>query len=254
MSVHTERWPTPSVKRRITATIPARNPSAKSAAPSMPKASNGRIEFNLKSWPEANVQGPEVIRLVRSGQVDVAGAPLKDLVWFRAGGPAEILYRPADVEDLATFLYAKPADVNVCVIGVGSNLLVRDGGVSGVVIRLPAAFSEIKIEGTRVRAGGAALDANVARAAADAGISGLEFMRGIPGTVGGALKMNAGCYGGETWHLVEGVRTIDRHGVVRQRAAREFKIGYRSVAGPAGEAFVAWKDRPEGTDAPRVRS
>ena len=105
-------------------------------------------------------------------------AALKDLVWFRAGGPAEILFRPADEDDLATFLFAKPADIRVSVMGVGSNLLVRDGGIPGVVVRLPASFGTMSADGARVSAGAAALDANVARLAADAGIAGLEFLRG----------------------------------------------------------------------------
>jgi len=108
------------------------------------------------------------------------GAPLKDLVWFRAGGAAEILFRPADADDLAAFLAAKPADLPVLVIGVGSNLLVRDGGIPGVVVRLSSAFGKVETDGTRVRAGAAALDGAVARAAADAGIAGLEFLRGVP--------------------------------------------------------------------------
>ena len=111
-------------------------------------------------------------------------APLKDLVWFRAGGPAEILFRPADSDDLATFLAARPEDLRVSVIGVGSNLLVRDGGIPGVTVRLPSAFGKIETDGMRVRAGAAALDAAVARAAAEAGIAGLEFLRGVPGTIG----------------------------------------------------------------------
>ena len=141
------------------------------------------------------------------------GAALKDLVWFRAGGPAEILFRPADADDLATFLYARPADVRVSVIGVGSNLLVRDGGIPGVVVRLPASFGKISVEGTRVRAGAAALDAAVARAAAEAGIGGLEFLRGIPGTIGGALKMNAGCYGREIKDIFVEATPHRRHGM-----------------------------------------
>ena len=124
-------------------------------------------------------------------------APLKDLVWFRAGGPAEILFRPADVDDLASFIAARPADLRVSVIGVGSNLLVRDGGIPGVVVRLSSAFGKIETDGLRARAGAAALDGAVARAAADAGIAGLEFLRSVPGTIGGALRMNAGCYGRE---------------------------------------------------------
>ena len=122
-------------------------------------------------------------------------ASLKELVWFRAGGAADAFFRPADVEDLAMFLAARPRDLAVNVIGVGSNLLVRDGGIPGAVVRLPASFGKISTEGTRIRAGASALDAHVARAAADAGIAGLEFLRGVPGTVGGALRMNAGCYG-----------------------------------------------------------
>ena len=107
----------------------------------------------------------------------VENAALKDIVWFRAGGPAEILFRPADVDDLRTFLAQKPPKMPVSVIGVGSNLLVRDGGIKGVVIRLPASFGKIAVEENRVRAGAAALDAAVARAAADAGLGGLEFLR-----------------------------------------------------------------------------
>ena len=109
------------------------------------------------------------------------GATLKDHVWFRVGGPAEILFRPADIEDLCDFLAARPAGLNVSVIGVGSNLLVRDGGIAGVVVRLSSAFGKIEIDGMKVRAGAAALDGAVARAAADAGIAGLEFLRGVPG-------------------------------------------------------------------------
>jgi UDP-N-acetylmuramate dehydrogenase len=166
------------------------------------------------------------------------GASLKDLVWFRAGGPADILYRPADAEDLATFLYAKPADVAVSVIGVGSNLLVRDGGIPGVVIRLPSAFADIKIEGRRVRAGAAVLDANVARVAAEAGIGGLEFLRGIPGTVGGALKMNAGCYGREIKDIFVEAVAVDAKGDKRTLSAADMGFSYRKSAAPEGLVFV----------------
>src|SRR5205085_2967480 len=125
-------------------------------------------------------------------------AALKDLVWFRAAGPADVLFRPLDLDDLRAFMAGKPDDIPVTVIGVGSNLLIRDGGISGVVIRLPGAFGKVeKVSDTRIRAGAAALDAAVARAAADAGIAGLEFLRGIPGTIRGALTMNAGCYGSQ---------------------------------------------------------
>ena len=145
------------------------------------------------------------------------GAPLKDLVWFRAGGAAEILFRPADKDDLATFLAARPYHLRLSVIGVGSNLLVRDGGIPGVTVRLSSSFGKIeagtnKVGGTRVRAGAAALDAAVARAAADAGIAGLEFLRGVPGTIGGALKMNAGCYGREIKDIFVEATALDGRG------------------------------------------
>src|SRR5579863_7988492 len=114
----------------------------------------------------------------------IRDAPLKDLVWFRTGGQAQVLFRPADIDDLADFIAARPADLRISVIGVGSNLLVRDGGIPGVVVRLSSAFGKIEAQGTRVRAGAAALDGAVARTAADAGIAGLEFLRGVPGTIG----------------------------------------------------------------------
>ena len=165
-------------------------------------------------------------------------APLKDLVWFRAGGNAEILFRPADVDDLATFLAAKSADTRVSVIGVGSNLLVRDGGIPGVVIRLPGAFGKIAIEGLRVRVGAAALDAAVARASADAGIGGLEFLRGIPGTVGGALRMNAGCYGREIKDIFVEATAIDGKGNKHTLKAADMGFVYRKSSVPDDFIFV----------------
>jgi UDP-N-acetylmuramate dehydrogenase len=166
------------------------------------------------------------------------GAPLKDLVWFRAGGPAEVLYRPADIDDLETFLYAKPAEVRVGVIGVGSNLIVRDGGIPGVTIRLSSAFGKIAVEGTRVRAGAAALDANVARAAADAGIAGLEFLRGIPGTVGGALRMNAGCYGREIKDVLVEATAINGNGKRHTLSAKDMGFSYRHAGVAEDVVFV----------------
>jgi UDP-N-acetylmuramate dehydrogenase len=157
------------------------------------------------------------------------GAALKDLVWFRAGGPAEILFRPADAEDLAAFLAAKPADLRVSMIGVGSNLLVRDGGISGVVVRLPAAFGKINTNGRRVRAGAAALDAAVARAAAEAGIGGMEFLRGVPGTVGGALKMNAGCYEREIKDIFVEASAIDGRGNKIKLLPSDMAFVYRNT-------------------------
>lgn len=166
------------------------------------------------------------------------GAPLKDLVWFRVGGAAEILFRPADAEDLATFLAAKPAELRVSVIGVGSNLLVRDGGVPGVTIRLPSAFGKISIDGMRITAGAAALDGAVARAAADAGIAGLEFLRGVPGTIGGALKMNAGCYGREVKDVFVEAVAIDEKGNEIRLSSAEMSFIYRKAQIPDGLIFV----------------
>jgi len=165
-------------------------------------------------------------------------APLRDLVWFRAGGNAEILFRPADADDLATFLAAKNADTRVSVIGVGSNLLVRDGGIPGVVVRLPGAFGKIAVDGTRVRAGAAALDAAVARQAAEAGIAGLEFLRGIPGTIGGALRMNAGCYGREIKDIIVEATAIDGQGKRHVLSADAMSFVYRKSQVPDDFIFV----------------
>jgi len=178
------------------------------------------------------------------------GAPLKDLVWFRAGGAAEILFRPADAEDLAGFLAAKPADLRVAVIGVGSNLLVRDGGIPGVVVRLSSAFGKIETSGTRVRAGAAALDGAVARVAADAGIAGLEFLRGVPGTIGGALKMNAGCYGSEIKDVFVEANAIDGKGNKIKLSSTDMAFEYRKARGAADDlvfveaVFEGRKDDP----------
>ncbi len=166
-------------------------------------------------------------------------APLKDLVWFRVGGAAEILFRPADAEDLATFLFAKPADIRVSVIGVGSNLLIRDGGIPGVVIRLPGSMGKTSIDGVRVTAGAAALDANVAKLAADAGIAGLEFLRGIPGTVGGALRMNAGCYGREIQDILVEATAIDGKGEIVRLTPADMGFSYRKTLGPDDLIFVS---------------
>jgi UDP-N-acetylmuramate dehydrogenase len=178
------------------------------------------------------------------------GAPLKDLVWFRAGGPAEILFRPADADDLAAFLAAKPADLPVSVIGVGSNLLVRDGGIPGVVVRLSSAFGKVETDGLRVRAGAAALDGAVARAAADAGIAGLEFLRGVPGTIGGALRMNAGCYGSEVRDVFVEATAIDEKGNKIRLSGADMGFEYRKARGAAEDlifveaVFEGRKDNP----------
>ncbi len=166
------------------------------------------------------------------------GAPLKELVWFRAGGPAEVLFRPADVEDLASFLAARPSGLGVQVIGVGSNLLVRDGGIPCCVVRLPASFGKVETQDTRVRAGAAALDANVAKAAADAGIAGLEFLRGVPGTIGGALKMNAGCYGREIADIFVEATALDSEGNKLTLTKADMAFTYRHIAAPDDLIFI----------------
>jgi UDP-N-acetylmuramate dehydrogenase len=168
-----------------------------------------------------------------------AEASLKDLTWFRAGGPAEVLYSPADEADLAYFLERTPANIPVTVIGLGSNLLVRDGGIVGVVIRLGRGFGEIKIEdGSRLRVGTAVPDVKVARAAADAGISGLSFYRGIPGCVGGALRMNGGAHGRETKEVVIEARAVDREGKVHVLPVAELHYAYRHCGAPEGFIFT----------------
>jgi UDP-N-acetylmuramate dehydrogenase len=157
-----------------------------------------------------------------------ADAPLADLTWFRAGGKAEVLFTPADEADLAAFLAATPRDIPVYVIGVGSNLLVRDGGVPGVVIRLGRGFADIGAEENhRVRAGAAALDVRVARFALEQSIDALTFLRGIPGTIGGALRMNAGAYGGETRDVLVEARAVDRSGNIHVLSNADMKYTYR---------------------------
>ncbi|MGH6828044.1 MAG: UDP-N-acetylmuramate dehydrogenase [Rhizomicrobium sp.] len=166
------------------------------------------------------------------------GAPLKDHLWFRAGGPAEILFRPADAGDLAGFLAARPLDLPVTAIGVGSNLLVRDGGVAGVVVRLPASFARIEVQGIKLRVGAAALDAQVAKAAAVAGIAGLEFLRGVPGTVGGALRMNAGCYGREIGDIFVEATALDNQGRKITLSGADMGFSYRATATPPSLIFI----------------
>ena len=167
-----------------------------------------------------------------------AERPLADLTWLRVGGPAEWLFQPADEADLATFLAALPKDVPVFAMGVGSNLIVRDGGIRGVVIRLGRGFNGIAIAGNRVTAGAAALDAHVAKRAAAAGVD-LTYLRTIPGAIGGAVRMNAGCYGSYTAdHFVQ-ARVVLRDGTVRTIGRAEAGFGYRSSALPEGAVIVA---------------
>ncbi len=174
--------------------------------------------------------------------------PMAKHVSWRAGGTATRAYWPTDVDDLAAFLRTISATEALYFCGLGSNLLVRDGGVRATVVFTHWALRQISLLSSLENAGETTIaiyaeagiaSPKVARFAALHGAEGAEFLAGIPGTVGGALAMNAGCYGGETWDIVQSVRTISRDGVVHQRAANEFRIGYRSVAGPVDEAFVA---------------
>jgi UDP-N-acetylmuramate dehydrogenase len=168
-----------------------------------------------------------------------ADAPVGRQTWFAVGGPAEILFRPADADDLADFLAALPAGIPVTVIGVGSNLLVRDGGIPGVTIRLGRGFAEIAAQGEEVRAGAGALDLNVALQAAEAGIAGLEFLSGVPGTIGGGLRMNAGAYGSEIKDVLVAATAVDRDGRRRSLARAEMELSYRHCGVAADWIFVA---------------
>lgn len=158
---------------------------------------------------------------------------------WRVGGPARQVYRPADAEDLAGFLAALDVDEPVLWLGLGSNVLIRDGGFPGTVIVTQGRINDIAINGVRVHAEAGAACAHVARLAARLGLAGGAFLAGIPGTMGGALAMNAGAFGGETWNKVMSVQTIDRHGQVRTRYPADYHIAYRSVEGPAGEWFLS---------------
>jgi UDP-N-acetylmuramate dehydrogenase len=167
-----------------------------------------------------------------------AWAPLAGVTWFRVGGPAEVLFRPADRDDLAGFLAACPREVPVTVIGVGSNLLVRDGGVPGVVIRLGGAFAGVTVTDTAVVAGAGALDLTVALAARQAGVAGLEFLSGIPGTIGGALRMNAGAFERELADILVSAEAVDRDGGLHRVPAADLGLGYRSCGAPADWLFL----------------
>ena len=158
----------------------------------------------------------------------LANQSLAELTWFRVGGPAQVFYIPEDENDLAYFLRNLPTEIPVYVIGAGSNLIVRDGGVPGVIIRLGRGFNEVKIEdGQRIRAGAAMLDVKVAREAQKAGIAGLAFYSGIPGSIGGALRMNGGAYGGETKDVLIEARGVDRTGKPKIYTNAEMEFSYR---------------------------
>jgi UDP-N-acetylmuramate dehydrogenase len=168
----------------------------------------------------------------------LANQPLAELTWFRVGGPAQLLFMPEDEADLAYFLGCLPDEFPVVVIGLGSNLIVRDGGVPGVVVRLGRGFNSIAVEGTGIRAGAAVPDVKISRAAQEAGLAGLSFMRGIPGAIGGALRMNGGAYGRETKDVLVAARAVDRRGRVHVLANADMHYTYRHCGAPDDYIFT----------------
>jgi UDP-N-acetylmuramate dehydrogenase len=168
----------------------------------------------------------------------IANQPLADLAWFRVGGPAQVMFVPEGEDDLAYFLGRLPPDIAVHVVGLGSNLIVRDGGVPGVTIRLGRGFNEVTVDGNRVHAGAAVPDVKVARAAADAGLAGLAFYRGVPGAIGGALRMNAGAYGGETKDVLVYATGVTRAGDLVTYENAEMGFSYRHSGVPDDVIFT----------------
>lgn len=185
----------------------------------------------------------------------LANQSLAELTWFRVGGPAQVLFTPADEDDLAYFLEHLGSDIPVYVVGVGSNLIVRDGGIAGVVIRLaPRAFGEATANGDVVTAGAAALDKRVAEVAASANIGGLEFYFGIPGTIGGALRMNAGANGGETKDVLIEARGVGRDGTKHVFSNADMKFVYRNSGVDPSIIFTSARFRGEISDAEAIRA
>lgn len=183
-----------------------------------------------------------------------AAASLAEITWFRVGGPAEVMFRPADRDDLTAFLKGKPAGMPVTVLGVGSNILVRDGGVPGVVIRLGRGFADIIVHGDEVEAGAGALDVNVATVAQQAGLAGLEFLRGIPGTIGGGLRMNAGAYGTEFKDVLVWAEALDPAGQLHRLTPAQMKFAYRHCGVPEDWVFVGARLRGERGDPVAIKA
>jgi UDP-N-acetylmuramate dehydrogenase len=167
-----------------------------------------------------------------------SNAPLGHLTWFGVGGPAEVLFKPEDKQDLVDFVKNCPSDIPITVLGVASNLIIRDGGIPGVVLRLGREFAEINAAGTNITAGSAALDMNVALVALKNNITGLEFLSGVPGTIGGALRMNAGAYEGETARVLETAEVLFRDGAVRHMTPLEMGMSYRHNDLPEDVIFI----------------
>lgn len=184
-----------------------------------------------------------------------SNAPLSKVTWFQVGGPAQVLYKPADVQDLSFFMKEKPAHIPVHVVGVGSNLLVRDAGVKGVVIRLGRGFTNVAVheETNTMDVGGGVLDRTVACVARDEGLGGLEFLIGVPGTMGGAVKMNAGCYGCDMASVLESVLVIDHEGTLKRLTPQEMELSYRHSNLP--NSWIVVSARLKGVrEAPEVIS
>jgi len=187
---------------------------------------------------------PDILPDLRSRLPDlrgrlIANQQLAELTWFRVGGPAQVLFIPEDEQDLSYVLAQLPPEIPVIVISLGSNLIVRDGGVPGVVVRLGRGFSDIAVEeGARICAGAAVPDVKVARAAQEAAIAGLSFLRGIPGAVGGALRMNGGAYGGETKDVLATARGVDRGGRIRSFTNADMHYAYRQCGVPEDVIFT----------------
>lgn len=194
-------------------------------------------------WGRSAMTFPDIVPNLKATLPALCGRllpnePLVSLTWFRVGGPAQVLFIPEDEADLAYVLAHLPSEIPVTVIGLGSNLIVRDGGVPGVVVRLGRGFGGLKAEGAHVRAGAAVPDVKVARAAQEAGLAGLTFMRGIPGAIGGALRMNGGAYGRETKDALIEARGVDRRGNVRVFTNGDMHYSYRRCGAPDDIIFT----------------
>ena len=186
---------------------------------------------------------PDIVPELKSKAPELRGRllpnqSLAELTWFRVGGPAQALFMPEDEADLAYFLGQLPSDMPVTVIGLGSNLIVRDGGVTGVVVRLGRGFNEVTVDGVGVTAGAAVPDVKVARAAQEAGVAGLAFFRGIPGAIGGALRMNGGAYQGETKDVLVEARAVDRAGRIHTLGNSDMHYTYRHCGAPEDFIFT----------------
>lgn len=185
----------------------------------------------------------------------IPNAPLSRETWFRVGGPAEVMFRPADREDLCQFMVEKPEDVPVMVIGTGSNMLVRDGGIPGVVVKMGKAMADIEVEDDLISAGAGASDPAVAAAARDASLAGLEFFSGVPGTIGGAVRMNAGAYEDEVKDILVECKAVDQSGTVHKLGLDDMGFTYRHSSVPEDWIFTGavFRGRPDDRDEIALR-